>query len=333
VLFTCKDRKIRRVDPRDGNVEEEAVAHEGSKGAQAVYLKNGLVFTTGFTKHSERQYSLRAPGHLDDPIVMVELDTSNGVMFPIYDPDTNLVYLCGKGDSVIRYFEITPEPPFVHYINTFQTPDPQRGVGFMPKRGCDVTTCEIGRFYRLNNNGFCQVIPFKVPRKSELFQEDLYPETQADIPAITADEWWSQRKNADPVLMSMAEGGGSNSQSEDLVVKKATPNVLNKAATVGSSSAAAPAAANSGMSEAEMKKFKSMVLDECSRLVADSSEKSTAKIEELNSEIRKLKAMIVKHETRIRTLETKNKEQEKMLISNGIMINNNGHNDLDPDEV
>ena len=25
-----------------------------------------------------------------------------------------------QGDSVIRYFEITPEPPFVHYINTFQ---------------------------------------------------------------------------------------------------------------------------------------------------------------------------------------------------------------------
>jgi hypothetical protein len=53
-----------------------------------------------------------------------------------------------QGDSVIRYFEITPEPPFVHYINTFQTPDPQRGVGFMPKRGCDVSTCEISRFYR-----------------------------------------------------------------------------------------------------------------------------------------------------------------------------------------
>ena len=58
---------------------------------------------------------------------------------------------------MIRYFEITPEPPFVHYINTFQTPDPQRGIGMMPKRGCDVTVCEITRFYRLNNNGFCQV--------------------------------------------------------------------------------------------------------------------------------------------------------------------------------
>lgn len=96
VLFTCKDRKIRRVDPRTGEVEEEAVAHEGNKASRAIFLKNGLVFTTGFTKHSERQYSLRAPGHLDDPIVMVELDTSNGVMFPMYDPDANLIYLCGK---------------------------------------------------------------------------------------------------------------------------------------------------------------------------------------------------------------------------------------------
>ena len=81
---------------RSGEVEEEAIAHEGNKASRAIYLKNGLVFTTGFTKHSERQYSLRAPGHLDDPIVMVELDTSNGVMFPLYDPDANLVYLCGK---------------------------------------------------------------------------------------------------------------------------------------------------------------------------------------------------------------------------------------------
>lgn len=59
-----------------------------------------------FNRSSERQYSLRAPDALDDPIVLVDLDTSNGVMFPLYDPDTNLVFLCGKGDSVIRYFEV-----------------------------------------------------------------------------------------------------------------------------------------------------------------------------------------------------------------------------------
>ena len=75
---------------------QEAICHEGSKATRAIYLRNGLVFTTGFSKMSERQYSLRAPNHLNDPIVMVELDTSNGVMFPLYDADTNMVYLCGK---------------------------------------------------------------------------------------------------------------------------------------------------------------------------------------------------------------------------------------------
>jgi len=266
-------------------------------------------------------------------------DTSNGVMFPVYDPDTNLVFLCGKGDSVIRYFEITPEPPFVHYINTFQTPDPQRGVGFMPKRGVDVSTCEIARFYRLNNNGFCQVVPFKVPRKSELFQEDLYPDTCADIPALTADEWWSDKKNADPVLMSMADGGGSSVQAEELVVsKKATPNVLNAAKAVGSTTASsAPASASAGSaapSEADLRKMTMMVMDECKKQIDDATGKQQVKIDELNSEIRKLKAMIVKHETRIRSLETKNKEQEKQLMNQGIILNNNGHgDDLDPDEV
>jgi len=333
VLFTCKDKTIRRVDPRSGEIEEEAVAHEGSKGARAIYLKNGLVFTTGFTKHSERQYSLRAPGHLDDPIVMVELDTSNGVMFPIYDPDTNLVYLCGKGDSVIRYFEITPEPPFVHYINTFQTQDPQRGVGMMPKRGCDVSVCEISRFYRLNNNGFCQVIPFKVPRKSELFQEDLYPDTQAEMPAMTADEWWTEKKNSDPVLVPMSSDGIQQQQSEELVVNK-KPNILNSGRPVGRPATSVTGPAPAATPDIDVKKITQQVIEECSRLTLVETNKQKEKIDELNAEIRKLKAMIVKHETRIRTLETKTKDQEKQLVSQGILLNNNGHgDDLDPDEV
>ena len=27
---------------------------------------------------------------------MQEIDTSNGVIFPFYDGDTNMIYLCGK---------------------------------------------------------------------------------------------------------------------------------------------------------------------------------------------------------------------------------------------
>lgn len=50
-----------------------------------------------------------------------------------------------QGDSVIRYFEITDEAPYVHYLNTYQSSDPQRGIGWMPKRGINVNSCEIAR--------------------------------------------------------------------------------------------------------------------------------------------------------------------------------------------
>ena len=74
--------------------------------------------------------------------------------------------------------------------------------------GAEAITCPnqkcLSRFFRINNNGFCQVIPFVVPRKCELFQEDLYPDTCSDVPAITADEWW-EGKNAEPELVHVVE--------------------------------------------------------------------------------------------------------------------------------
>ncbi|CAH1393766.1 unnamed protein product [Nezara viridula] len=313
LLTTCKDKKMRIINPRTGKVEEEAICHEGSKATRAIYLKSGLIFTTGFSKMSERQYSLRAPEHLTEPIVIVELDTSNGVMFPLYDPDTNLVYLCGKGDSVIRYFEITAEPPFVHYINTFQTPDPQRGIGSMPKRGCDVSSCEISRFYRLNNSGLCQVISMTVPRKSELFQEDLYPDTIGDTAALTADEWVGG-KDCEPILVSLRGGyvPSSAPKTELRVSKKA--NILDKKGVRKQNNSEDMAA---------------------SELI----------IKEFREEIRKLKAMIVKHENRIRALEEHVNKDHKIENTKIIESDNkiesscpiqepvNPATDLAPDEV
>lgn len=135
---------------------------------------------------------------------MEDLDNSNGLLFPFYDEDTNMIYLCGKGDSAIRYFEYTPDPPYIHYLNTYQSSDPQRGMGWMTKRGLNVSQCEISKFYKLHNSGLCEVITMTVPRKSELFQEDLYPDTAAQEAAISAEEWFAGR-DADPVLMALRE--------------------------------------------------------------------------------------------------------------------------------
>lgn len=34
--------------------------------------------------------------NLEEPMALQELDSSNGALLPFYDPDTNVVYVCGK---------------------------------------------------------------------------------------------------------------------------------------------------------------------------------------------------------------------------------------------
>lgn len=34
--------------------------------------------------------------NLEEPMVLQELDSSNGALLPFYDPDTSVVYVCGK---------------------------------------------------------------------------------------------------------------------------------------------------------------------------------------------------------------------------------------------
>lgn len=223
LAVSCKDRKLRIVDPRSGRTLREGYSHEGSKPSQTVFLKNGSILTTGFSKMSERQYALW-DAHLNN-IVMEEIDTSNGVIFPFYDPDTSMVYLCGKGDSAIRYFEITDEAPYMHYLNTYLSSEPQRGIGLMPKRALDVNHCEIARIYKLQSKGLCEVIQMTVPRKSELFQDDLYPDTASDVPSLSADDWM-EGMNAPPTLMSMKEGYKSSNKND--LVKTRRSNALNK---------------------------------------------------------------------------------------------------------
>jgi len=205
IATTCKDRRVRIYDARTGNCEAEGEGHEGRKPQRVAYLKNDLILTTGFSRMSERQYALRSATNLSEPIVLEVIDTSNGVLFPFYDPDINLLYLSAKGDSNIRYFEITQKAPHIHYINTYQSSEPQRGLCWMPKRGCDALSCEIARFYKLHTKGLCEIISFMVPRKSDLFQTDIFPDTQADVPALTAEEWISG-KTRPPVLLSLRQG-------------------------------------------------------------------------------------------------------------------------------
>jgi len=55
------------------------------------------------------------------------------------------VHVFWQGDSSIRYFEVTDEAPYVHYLSMYSSKESQKGMGYMPKRGLEVNKCEIAR--------------------------------------------------------------------------------------------------------------------------------------------------------------------------------------------
>jgi len=88
--------------------------------------------------------------------------------------------------TIWRYYEILDEAPWIFYLSQFISGAPQRGFGVLPKRGCDTMQCEIFRFYKLHaTKDLVEPISMIVPRKAEIFQDDIYPETAAPSPSLS----------------------------------------------------------------------------------------------------------------------------------------------------
>ena len=77
--------------------------HEGKKPQMCVFLNDDRLFTTGFSRMSERQLALWNSDDLENCLWRQELDITNGILFPFYDPDTELIFICGKVRSLILF--------------------------------------------------------------------------------------------------------------------------------------------------------------------------------------------------------------------------------------
>ncbi|NXP97789.1 COR2A protein, partial [Vidua macroura] len=202
----CRDRKIYVIDPCAGTVLQEG-SYKSHRVNKVVFLGNmKMLFSTGMSQWNNRQIALWDQNDLSVPLLEEDLDGSSGLLFPIYDSDTCMIYVVGKGDGNIRYYEISPEKPYLHYLMEYHSHLPQKGVGMMPKRGLDVAACEIFRFYRLiSTKNLIEPISMIVPRQSESYQADIYPLTAAAQPALTAEEWLTGI-NRGPLLISLRSG-------------------------------------------------------------------------------------------------------------------------------
>jgi WD40 repeat protein len=204
---TTRDKLVRGVDPRHKSHHFEFRAHEGAKPSKLTWIDEHTLITCGFSATADRQIAVWDLKNHSQPIKLINLDQGSGVLYPFYDPDTTCLFVGGKGDGTIRFYEVTRENEYMYFLGTFQSNVPCRGVSFIPKHAVDTNVCEIMRAVKLTNNTVDQ-ISFRVPRKSEAFQDDIYPDCLANSPAMTAEQWL-EGHNKDPVRVPIRNVGTS----------------------------------------------------------------------------------------------------------------------------
>ncbi|KAK1769123.1 hypothetical protein QBC33DRAFT_342980 [Phialemonium atrogriseum] len=207
LVTTSRDKKLRVWDVRQEKPVHEHPGHEGAKNSRAVWMgEHNRIATTGFSRMSDRQIALWEPGRKDPIGGFSSLDSISGVCMPFWDDGSNILYLAGKGDGNIRYFEY--ENDKFEFLSEYKSGEPQRGIAFVPRRGINVHENEIMRAYKTVNDSYIEPISFTVPRRAETFQADIYPPATGLKPAVSAREWLGGKTGIPPKidLESVYEG-------------------------------------------------------------------------------------------------------------------------------
>merc|ERR1712137_760343 len=71
------------------------------------------------------------------------------MLMPNYDSDLCILYLAGKGDGNVRYYELSDDGGFMHFLSEYKSNVSQTGMGWVPKRGLDIESAEVARLLKL----------------------------------------------------------------------------------------------------------------------------------------------------------------------------------------
>ena len=201
LVTTSRDKKLRFWDVRQEKPAHEVASHTGAKNSRCVWMGDqDRVATTGFSKMSGRQLGLWDTRNPAKPVGgdFMELDSSSGVGMPFWDDGCQMLYIAGKGDGNIRYYEY--ENDKFEALSEHKSLEPQRGLAFMPKRGVNTHENEIMRAFKTVNDTYVEPISFIVPRRSEVFQEDIYPQTVGTKAAVSSSDWLSGKTGMPPKI-------------------------------------------------------------------------------------------------------------------------------------
>ena len=213
LLATSKDKMVSIFDPR-ASVKASHVfeGHDGAKTTKVAFLgTEGSFVTVGFSKSNKRQFKIWDIRALEKEKIVQDIDSASGVLLPFYDDAVKVLYLAGKGDGNIRFFEMVDEAPWTYPTGEYRSTKAQKGVAVLPKRSNNILSCEVTAFLKLHNDKV-ERIGMTIPRKSDKFQDDIFPDGYAGVAGCSSDEWWSG-STAAPVLTSLNPGNAASATS------------------------------------------------------------------------------------------------------------------------
>lgn len=181
---------VRIIDPRAAApIQLTASSHQSIKDSRVVWMGNQQrILTTGFDAARLRQIIVRDLRNFTVPEKTLELDCSTGILMPLYDADTNMLFLAGKGDTTIAYVEVSDKDP--HFIEGLRHNGEQtKGACLVPKRALRVMEGEVNRIMQLTSNSVIPIM-YQVPRKTYRdFHADLYPDTNGYRTELGVSQW------------------------------------------------------------------------------------------------------------------------------------------------
>ena len=235
--LSCKDRLIRIIDPRSNQVvmtsastyfKTSSLQHTKGIGRNFRLTwchgsndTDGLILTTSSSMSGMRLVHTWDPRSLSQPVSIHTVDSGTGQLFPLYDEGSGVCYVAGKGDTIIRIYELnklkginttsnttsTTSPTDLNTSSFSTSPastceraseyqtsrEPIAGICLLPKSLCNIQGIEISRLLKLTTDS---VIPisFHISRANNIkdyFQDDLYyPIRSITQPMYTNVENW-----------------------------------------------------------------------------------------------------------------------------------------------
>ncbi|PNF37262.1 hypothetical protein B7P43_G00408, partial [Cryptotermes secundus] len=188
---SCKDKQVRILDPRlpANSFTHMANSHQSIKDSRVVWLGDtGKILTTGFDSGRQREVFIRDLRNFEDCEKALVLDSSTGILIPLYDPDTGMLFLAGKGDTTISYLEVTDREPYL-LEGIRHNGEQTKGACLVPKRSLAVMQGEVNRLLQLTSSSVIPIM-YQVPRKSYRdFHADLFPDTTGCEAQLSAVQW------------------------------------------------------------------------------------------------------------------------------------------------